>query len=58
MLKYIFFSIIGVGIVRYFQRNKRIVCQKCGWSWKVKDGGKDLYICHKCNTDNTKFYTK
>jgi len=58
MLKYIFVTIIGVGIVRYFQRNKRIVCQKCGWSWKVKDGGKDLYVCNKCNTDNTKFYTK
>jgi len=20
----------------------KIVCQNCGWSWKVKDGGDDL----------------
>jgi len=33
-----------------------IVCQKCGWHWKVKDGGDDLYVCHKCYTDNSKYY--
>ena len=31
----------------------RIKCDNCGWSWKVKDGGKDLYVCHKCGTNNT-----
>jgi hypothetical protein len=31
----------------------RIVCDNCGWSWKIKDGGDDLYICHKCGNDNT-----
>jgi phosphopantetheine adenylyltransferase len=30
----------------------RIVCDNCGWSWKIKDGGDDLYICHKCGHDN------
>jgi DNA-directed RNA polymerase subunit RPC12/RpoP len=35
----------------------RIVCQKCGWSWKVKDGGNDLYICHKCGFDNQSAYS-
>ena len=34
----------------------KIVCQNCGWSWKVKDGGNDLYVCHKCNADNSNFY--
>jgi hypothetical protein len=34
----------------------KIVCQNCGWSWNVKDGGDDLFICHKCNYDNSKFY--
>jgi hypothetical protein len=29
---------------------------KCDWSWNVKDAGKDKYVCHKCGTDNTKFY--
>ena len=36
--------------------DNKIVCQNCGWSWNVKDGGKDLYVCHKCNADNSKFY--
>jgi phosphopantetheine adenylyltransferase len=31
----------------------KIVCDNCGWSWKIKDGGNDLYICHKCDHDNT-----
>lgn len=30
-----------------------IVCDNCGWSWKIKDGGDDLFICHKCNHNNT-----
>lgn len=34
----------------------KIVCQNCGWSWKVKDGGNDLFVCHKCNADNSNFY--
>ena len=31
----------------------KIVCDKCDWSWKIVDGGDDLYICHKCGNDNT-----
>ena len=30
-----------------------IVCDNCGWTWKIKDGGNDLYMCHKCGHDNT-----
>ena len=30
-----------------------IKCDNCGWSWKIKDGGDDLYICHKCGHNNT-----
>ena len=33
-----------------------IECHNCHWEWKVKDGGDDLFICHKCYYDNTKFY--
>ena len=36
--------------------NERIVCQKCDWSWKVVDGGEDLYVCHKCGYDNAPYY--
>lgn len=31
----------------------RINCKKCPHSWPIKTGGKDLYVCHKCGTDNT-----
>ena len=31
----------------------KIECDNCGWSWKIVDGGNDLYVCHKCNYDNT-----
>ena len=30
-----------------------IVCDNCGWNWKIVDGGDDLYICHKCGHDNS-----
>jgi hypothetical protein len=33
-----------------------IECHRCDWKWKVKDGGDDLFICHKCNYDNSKYY--
>jgi hypothetical protein len=31
----------------------QVICDNCGWEWAIKDGGKDLYICHKCGNDNT-----
>ena len=30
-----------------------IICDDCGWKWKIKDGGDDLFMCHKCGHDNT-----
>jgi len=32
---------------------EKIECDNCGWSWDIKDGGDDLFICHKCGHDNT-----
>jgi hypothetical protein len=29
-----------------------VICDNCGWDWKIADGGDDLYICHKCGHDN------
>jgi hypothetical protein len=23
--------------------NKEVICDKCGWSWDISDGGDDLY---------------
>ena len=31
----------------------KIECDGCGWSWKIVDGGDDLFVCHKCGHDNT-----
>lgn len=31
----------------------KIECDKCNWSWKIVDGGNDLFMCHKCGHDNT-----
>lgn len=31
----------------------QVICDNCGWEWDKKDGGKDLYICHKCGHNNT-----
>lgn len=36
--------------------NDEIVCVNCGWSWKSKDGGDDMFVCHRCGTDNTNAY--
>jgi len=30
-----------------------VICDNCGWKWNITDGGDDLYICHKCDHDNT-----
>lgn len=35
---------------------KKIECKGCGWSWDLKDGGNDPYVCHKCGKDNTNYY--
>ena len=34
--------------------DKTIVCQGCNWEWKLSEGGKDPYMCHKCGHDNSK----
>ena len=32
--------------------DQTITCEKCGWEWKLDDGGTDPYIYHKCGHDN------
>lgn len=32
--------------------NNKITCDNCGWSWKLSEGGKDPYTCHKCGNTN------
>lgn len=33
-----------------------IVCDKCEWSWDLKDGGDKPYLCHKCGKNNSNKY--
>lgn len=46
-------DIYSIGIINEKVTKDEIICDKCGWSWKIKDGGKDLYTCHKCGNNNT-----
>jgi hypothetical protein len=36
----------------YLNEDKKIVCSKCGWDWKLSEGGDDPYTCHKCGNIN------
>ena len=37
----------------FIGEDQTITCENCGWEWKLDDGGKDPYICHKCGHDNS-----
>jgi hypothetical protein len=39
-------------VIRETVTDKEIICDKCGWSWDIADGGNDLHICHECGHDN------
>ena len=30
----------------------KVICDNCNWEWEMKDGGDDMYLCHKCGHDN------
>jgi len=32
--------------------NGKVICDNCGWSWSLNNGGGDKYVCHKCGHDN------
>lgn len=34
-------------------KDSKVKCKNCGWTWDKVDGGDDLYICHKCDHDNS-----
>ena len=46
-------DIYNIGVLNEQVTKKKVICDNCGWSWKKEDGGKDLYMCHKCGHDNT-----
>ena len=43
----------GFAPVKELVTATQVICDNCGWEWDKKDGGKDLYICHKCGHNNT-----
>jgi len=46
-------DIYKIGVLNESETKKTITCDNCGWTWKKEDGGKDMYVCHKCGHDNT-----
>jgi len=44
----------GYAPVKEIVTDTEVICDnpKCGWRWKIADGGDDPYICHKCGTNN------
>jgi hypothetical protein len=34
------------------QSPNTITCNNCTWTWMKQDGGDDMYVCHKCGTNN------
>jgi hypothetical protein len=43
----------GFAPVKELMTATDIICDSCGWKWAIKDGGNDLFMCHKCGYDNT-----
>ena len=42
-------------VIKYHKKDSsKINCKKCNHSWKVADGGDDLYMCHECGYNNNK----
>lgn len=37
---------------------KEVICDNCGWSWDLSEGGDDPYVCHKCGHDNEDYIGK
>ena len=50
----------GTGIKRKKSYSKEafhgaiLVCNNCPHSWRIVDGGDDVYICHNCGHDNSR----
>jgi hypothetical protein len=39
-------------ILREEVTKEKVKCDKCGWTWKLSEGGKDPYTCHECGYVN------
>lgn len=41
-------------LLKEAKKDESVECSQCHWKWKLKDGGKKPYLCHKCGHDNSK----
>jgi hypothetical protein len=48
----------GIAIGEKFVELGRITCGKCGWEWKISDGGTDPYVCHNCGYNNKENFAR
>jgi len=48
----IIYKIESVQQLKEVINGDEIECDNCDWSWPIKEGGKDLYVCHECGHDN------
>jgi ribosomal protein S27AE len=37
-------------VINEMVKDGKVICDNCGWSWDIADGGDDTYSCHKCVT--------
>ena len=45
-------SMKHVKLFEEFTANK-VTCDNCDWNWQLEEGGRDVFLCHKCGHDNT-----
>ena len=43
----------GYNSIKELVTATEVICDNCKWKWKIAEGGKDPYLCHKCHHDNT-----
>jgi hypothetical protein len=48
----IIYKIESVQQIKEVINGDTIECDNCDHEWPIKEGGKDLYICHECGHDN------
>jgi hypothetical protein len=39
-------------VLREMVTKTKVICDECGWSWKLSEGGNDPYTCHECGHIN------
>ena len=45
-----------IKLLELLNEDETIECEKCGWRWKLSQGGEDPYLCHKCDFDNVNHF--